>query len=822
MNNNFNNLQIEVPSRNFLNYQLNEKKFLKNKKNLSSKKNILVDLNKIDIPVLNNKNVDILSTFDIKDEDNNFTTENNEDIYSSIITFNGKNDDTKNKNYIKKTKDKINSDTDKIKENINYFETNKNSLIKINEIEKKKILPNEKEEVEILKNIILSNREVNNNANKLKTKIDFNFSVFDILNNNNAKNDLKKMTFINNENIVQDYLKNVQPKFLSSNNMNLVEISENLNRDVELKDSPKFNNKNNSKLNSSRNYHSKKLLSNKKIEKNEKSNIDKNTEKSKLSARRIINNEDKTLIEEIYKDMKRSNSEYKFILQSTNLKKVDIGNFELEKILTKRNNNSTLDFPGITKEGISLETHLDVIARILFVFAKMNKNIRYVQGMNELATIIYFVIIQEEELKKLHFKRNDDKNRKNSDNNPNINKKNVNDKNSNFNLDQDFISNLNKVDAIKNKDNKINKTKNIKEKEDNSMSKSIKECDLGRLEDIEEEKNFFNLNADRKYESSQNKNQNNNLRNNIYSNNTTINVKKENKVLSKLEEKNVYDLLNMKFIDSINYDKTLLDIQNNINMKDKNREKELTNKNNKEIQNPIDNINKNLLTPRKIKKDKEANLENSMIISEIFTKTNLENINKLKKNKEENFNKSNLKNSSNKENIDINTFVETDYEADTFWCFCYLMDQLKYVYLKSEDHKERGIMKKIENLKNLLKLIDKNLFNYFQSIYVDITIFGFKWFILLFSQNFQLSNVIKIWDHLLFLESQTDIFYKIYIFSLAVFECKKNKILVRDFSDTILELQNLHDINIENLINIFKKIQKENNKKIKKALDLKY
>ena len=62
------------------------------------------------------------------------------------------------------------------------------------------------------------------------------------------------------------------------------------------------------------------------------------------------------------------------------------------------------------------------------------------------------------------------------------------------------------------------------------------------------------------------------------------------------------------------------------------------------------------------------------------------------------------------------------------------------------------------------------------------------------------------------------LFYKIYVFAIAIFEYKKLKISTANFADVIMELQNLNNINVENLLGIYKKILKENEKKIKKLL----
>lgn len=37
-----------------------------------------------------------------------------------------------------------------------------------------------------------------------------------------------------------------------------------------------------------------------------------------------------------------------------------------------------------------IESHADCMARILFVYAKLNKGIRYIQGMNEVLAILYY------------------------------------------------------------------------------------------------------------------------------------------------------------------------------------------------------------------------------------------------------------------------------------------------------------------------------------------------------------------------------------------------------------------------------------------------
>ena len=37
-----------------------------------------------------------------------------------------------------------------------------------------------------------------------------------------------------------------------------------------------------------------------------------------------------------------------------------------------------------------IEAHSDAIARILFIYARLNTGIKYVQGMNEILAILYY------------------------------------------------------------------------------------------------------------------------------------------------------------------------------------------------------------------------------------------------------------------------------------------------------------------------------------------------------------------------------------------------------------------------------------------------
>lgn len=46
------------------------------------------------------------------------------------------------------------------------------------------------------------------------------------------------------------------------------------------------------------------------------------------------------------------------------------------------------------EERKNMENHRDVLTRILFVYARVNKPVGYLQGMNELISVIYYCFYQ--------------------------------------------------------------------------------------------------------------------------------------------------------------------------------------------------------------------------------------------------------------------------------------------------------------------------------------------------------------------------------------------------------------------------------------------
>ena len=138
-----------------------------------------------------------------------------------------------------------------------------------------------------------------------------------------------------------------------------------------------------------------------------------------------------------------------------------------------------------------------------------------------------------------------------------------------------------------------------------------------------------------------------------------------------------------------------------------------------------------------------------------------------------------------------------DIEADSFWCFFNLMSTYRELFDKNEDHTEHGLLAKATRLKLMLKVVDNNLYEYLDKLGFEYTIITMRWISLMFSQDFQMVDILRIWDFLLCCDNKYE---NCYYFSLSIILMKKN-IIMKSRLDEIFEMfQNLQDLDVENII----------------------
>ena len=151
-----------------------------------------------------------------------------------------------------------------------------------------------------------------------------------------------------------------------------------------------------------------------------------------------------------------------------------------------------------------------------------------------------------------------------------------------------------------------------------------------------------------------------------------------------------------------------------------------------------------------------------------------------------------------------------DVEADSFWCFFNLMGAFRELFDKAEDKKEHGILAKASRLKLMLKIIDKNLFEYLDKLEFDYTIITFRWICLMFSQDFHMVDILRIWDFLLCCDNK---YQNCYYFCLSIILMRKEIIMKSQIYQIYETFQNLKDLEVENIIINAKYIKNKCHKK---------
>ena len=104
---------------------------------------------------------------------------------------------------------------------------------------------------------------------------------------------------------------------------------------------------------------------------------------------------DRHLLEMINKDVNRTHAFFHFFSKPVN-NNIKLNQKELNSINSHKNNLIYQDFKQLYTKGrkkddiLKYETHSDVLERLLYIYSKVNKDVGYIQGMNEIIAPIYY------------------------------------------------------------------------------------------------------------------------------------------------------------------------------------------------------------------------------------------------------------------------------------------------------------------------------------------------------------------------------------------------------------------------------------------------
>ena len=136
---------------------------------------------------------------------------------------------------------------------------------------------------------------------------------------------------------------------------------------------------------------------------------------------------------------------------------------------------------------------------------------------------------------------------------------------------------------------------------------------------------------------------------------------------------------------------------------------------------------------------------------------------------------------------------EEDIEADSFWSFYFLLNGIKNNFEENQE----GLFYKSEILNECLKIVDEDVYNKLLEKNIKCEFFCLRWFVVLFGQDFDMGDVIRIWDFVFSNENKN---YLLFYVCLAVINLRRNVIINGEMNEILQGFQNLRDLMCDDVI----------------------
>lgn len=126
-------------------------------------------------------------------------------------------------------------------------------------------------------------------------------------------------------------------------------------------------------------------------------------------------------------------------------------------------------------------------------------------------------------------------------------------------------------------------------------------------------------------------------------------------------------------------------------------------------------------------------------------------------------------------------------EADSFWVFFAVISEIKDLFLRSMDNdKSTGIQASMDLLMKTLSKNDPQTFQYLESLSIHPAYFSLRWLSTLLSREFNLPDLIRVWDSLFSDKTRFDFLVSM---SCSMIMCIRDQLLSSDYSECIKLLQ---------------------------------
>lgn len=145
-------------------------------------------------------------------------------------------------------------------------------------------------------------------------------------------------------------------------------------------------------------------------------------------------------------------------------------------------------------------------------------------------------------------------------------------------------------------------------------------------------------------------------------------------------------------------------------------------------------------------------------------------------------------------------------EADTFFCFMFLMSEVRDLFIKSQDSCSTGVYGLLARYGDILARREPLIVAHHSALKIEPTYYAFRWVTTLLSREFELPDVLMIWDCLF-----ADRYRFLFLLQLcvAMLRCQRAKLLAADFGRTLKILQNYPTIDPRVLIDTAYDVREE-------------
>lgn len=137
-------------------------------------------------------------------------------------------------------------------------------------------------------------------------------------------------------------------------------------------------------------------------------------------------------------------------------------------------------------------------------------------------------------------------------------------------------------------------------------------------------------------------------------------------------------------------------------------------------------------------------------------------------------------------------------ESQAFFCFMNLMSEIMNNFIKTLDGSEMGIVHQIRLLSQLLQEKDPQLWKDLEKKKLNLQFFALRQLTLLLSQEFELPDVLRLWDTLF---SDSNRFELLRYCCCAMLMLQRETLLRGDFAENLKLMQSYPPTDIENIIN---------------------